>query len=217
MRSAYKTSVRAGIWKLQHLWMLCIWREGLSATRLSIQNQPHITVLVNNFTSNQRSLDICINAPKCLLALLPLLFDRRFTVSVSRDPPSLFSLIAQLAFHGPLWQLQPFRKAEFIPPLLFQPCIEEEVCGRDSMLQNVTARSGLSHGNQVRELGIFCARMRDFGGLDFFAPSLSGRLYLNRWALALLYLVGARSFLKTDFSISSLTYIVVPSPFVTSN
>ncbi|TRZ16845.1 hypothetical protein HGM15179_010272 [Zosterops borbonicus] len=30
-----------------------------------------------------------------------------------------------------------------------KPCIEEEeVCGRDSTLQNVTARSGLSHGNQ---------------------------------------------------------------------
>lgn len=132
-------------------------------------------------SSKQRSLDICINAPKCLLALLPLLLDRHFTVSMSRDPPSLFSLIAQLAFHGPLWQLQPFREAEFIPPLLFQPCIEEEeVCGRDSTLQNVTARSGLSHGNQVREPRIFCARMRDFGGLFLFAPSLSGRLYLNR-------------------------------------
>ncbi|KFO62064.1 hypothetical protein N302_04560, partial [Corvus brachyrhynchos] len=47
-----------------------------------------------------------------------------FTVFMSRDPPSLFSLIAQFAFHGPLWQLQPFRKAEFIPPLLFEPCIE---------------------------------------------------------------------------------------------
>ncbi|KFW64965.1 hypothetical protein AS28_08241, partial [Pygoscelis adeliae] len=47
-----------------------------------------------------------------------------FTASVSRDPLSLFSLIAQLAFHGPLWQLQPFWKAEFIPPLLFQPHIE---------------------------------------------------------------------------------------------
>ncbi|RMC14818.1 hypothetical protein DUI87_06994 [Hirundo rustica rustica] len=54
---------------------------------------------------------------------------RQFTASMSRDPPSLFSLIAQLAFHGPLWQLQPFRKAGFIPPLLFQSCIEEEVCG----------------------------------------------------------------------------------------
>ncbi|KFV40029.1 hypothetical protein N328_08641, partial [Gavia stellata] len=47
-----------------------------------------------------------------------------FTASMSRDPLSLFSLIAQLAFHGPLWQLQPFREAEFIPPLLFQPRIE---------------------------------------------------------------------------------------------
>lgn len=112
--------------------------------------------------------DICINAPKCLLALLPLIFDRRFTVSVSRDPPSLFSLIAQLAFHGPLWQLQPLRKAEVIPPLLLQPCIEKEVCGRDSMQQNVNARSGLSHGNQVWDPGIFCARMRDDGGLYFF-------------------------------------------------
>ncbi|KAI1243649.1 hypothetical protein IHE44_0001282 [Lamprotornis superbus] len=125
--------------------------EGLSATCLSIQNQPHINVLVNNFALSQRSLDICINAPKCLLALLPLIFDRRFTVSMSRDPPSLFSLIAQLAFHGPLWQLQPLRKAEVIPPLLFQPCIEEEVCGRDSMQRNVNARSGLSHGNQYFE------------------------------------------------------------------
>lgn len=112
--------------------------------------------------------DICINAPKCLLALLPLIFDRRFTVSVSRDPPSLFSLIAQLAFHGPLWQLQTLRKAEVIPPLLLQPCIEEEVWGRDSMQQNVNARSGLSHGNQVWDPGIFCARMRDDGGLYFF-------------------------------------------------
>lgn len=163
--------------------------------------------------------DICINAPKCLLALLPLIFDRRFTVSVSRDPPSLFSLIAQLAFHGPLWQLQPLRKAEVIPPLLLQPCIEKEVCGRDSMQQNVNARSGLSHGNQVWDPGIFCARMRDDGGLYFFffCPSLSGRLYLNQGALALSCLVGARSFLKTDFSISTLTYIVVPSPFITSN
>ncbi|KFQ42150.1 hypothetical protein N333_04159, partial [Nestor notabilis] len=47
-----------------------------------------------------------------------------FTVAMSRDPLSLFSLIAQLACHGPLWQLQPFWKAEFIPPLLFQPRIE---------------------------------------------------------------------------------------------
>ncbi|KGL86330.1 hypothetical protein N301_09021, partial [Charadrius vociferus] len=47
-----------------------------------------------------------------------------FAVSMRRDPLSLFSLIVQLAFHGPLWQLQPFGKAEFIPPLLFQPCIE---------------------------------------------------------------------------------------------
>ncbi|KFP38172.1 hypothetical protein N324_08341, partial [Chlamydotis macqueenii] len=46
------------------------------------------------------------------------------TVSMSRDPLSLFSLIAQLAFHGPLWQLQPFWKAAFIPPLLLQPRIE---------------------------------------------------------------------------------------------
>ncbi|KFR14276.1 hypothetical protein N306_11279, partial [Opisthocomus hoazin] len=42
-----------------------------------------------------------------------------FAVSMSRDPLSLLSLIARLAFHGPLWQLQPFWKAEFIPPLLF--------------------------------------------------------------------------------------------------
>ncbi|OWK61520.1 hypothetical protein RLOC_00005780 [Lonchura striata] len=89
---------------------------------------------------------------------------------MSRDPPSLFSLIAQLAFHGPLWQLQPFGKAEFIPPLLFQPCIEEEVCVRDSMQQNVNARSGFSHGNQVQEPGIFCARMRDICGLFLFLP-----------------------------------------------
>lgn len=136
----------------------------------SIQNQPHISVLVNDFALNQRSLDICINAPKCLLPLLPLIFDRHFTVPMSRDPPSLFSLIAQLAFHGPLWQLQPFLKAEFIPPLLFQPCIEEEVCGRNSMQQNVNARSGLSHGNQVRQPGIVCARMRDVGGLVFLPP-----------------------------------------------
>ncbi|KFZ51352.1 hypothetical protein N338_11116, partial [Podiceps cristatus] len=47
-----------------------------------------------------------------------------FTASMSRDLPALFSLIAQLAFHGPLWQLQPFWKAKFIPPLLFQPRIE---------------------------------------------------------------------------------------------
>ncbi|KFP48012.1 hypothetical protein N323_11901, partial [Cathartes aura] len=47
-----------------------------------------------------------------------------FTVPMSRDPLSLFSLIAQLAFHGPLWQLQPLWKAGFIPPLLFQPHIE---------------------------------------------------------------------------------------------
>ncbi|KFV39103.1 hypothetical protein N341_03993, partial [Tyto alba] len=47
-----------------------------------------------------------------------------FTVSVCKDPSSLFSLIAQLAFQGPLWQLQPFWKAEFIPPLPFQPRIE---------------------------------------------------------------------------------------------
>ncbi|KFW75303.1 hypothetical protein N336_09887, partial [Phalacrocorax carbo] len=47
-----------------------------------------------------------------------------FTASVSRGPLSLFSLIAQFAFHGPLWQLQPFCKAQFIPPLLFQPRIE---------------------------------------------------------------------------------------------
>ncbi|KFO75522.1 hypothetical protein N303_07823, partial [Cuculus canorus] len=47
-----------------------------------------------------------------------------FTVSMSRDPLSLFSLVAQLAFHGALWQLQPFWGAEFIPPLLFQPHIE---------------------------------------------------------------------------------------------
>ncbi|KFV02299.1 hypothetical protein N340_11100, partial [Tauraco erythrolophus] len=47
-----------------------------------------------------------------------------FAASVSRVPLSPFSFIAQLAFHGPLWQLQPFWKAEFIPPLLFQPHIE---------------------------------------------------------------------------------------------
>ncbi|KFU94084.1 hypothetical protein M959_15247, partial [Chaetura pelagica] len=44
-----------------------------------------------------------------------------FSRRLSTDPLSLFSLIAQLTFHGPLWQLQPFWKAEFIPPLLFQP------------------------------------------------------------------------------------------------
>ncbi|KFQ12927.1 hypothetical protein N330_03164, partial [Leptosomus discolor] len=47
-----------------------------------------------------------------------------FTAPVSRDPLSLLSLVAQLAFLGPLWQLQPFWKAEFIPPLLFQPHVE---------------------------------------------------------------------------------------------
>ncbi|KFQ18238.1 hypothetical protein N331_10699, partial [Merops nubicus] len=47
-----------------------------------------------------------------------------FTGAVSRDPLSPFSLIAQLTFHGPRWQLQPFWKAEFIPPLLFQSYIE---------------------------------------------------------------------------------------------
>ncbi|KFQ52089.1 hypothetical protein N334_02080, partial [Pelecanus crispus] len=43
-----------------------------------------------------------------------------FTASMGRDPLSPFSLIAQFAFHGPLWQFQPFWKAGFIPPLLFQ-------------------------------------------------------------------------------------------------
>lgn len=97
---------------------------------------------------------------------------------MSRDPLSPFSLIAQLAFHGPLWQLQPFWKAEFIPPLLFQPPVEEEVCGGDSMPQNVNARSGLSHGNQARESGIVRAR-RERRCFFIFFLSLSGRLYLN--------------------------------------
>lgn len=116
MRSTHKNSVWAGIWNRQHLWMLCIWRTDFNATLR--YSTLHRSDLVNNFAWSQRSLKVCINASKRLLTLLPLIFGRRFAVSVSRDPLSLFSLIAQLAFHGPLWQLQPFWKAEYSSPPL---------------------------------------------------------------------------------------------------
>lgn len=104
----------------------------------------------------------------------------------------------------------PFCKGVYsIPPLLFQPRIEEEVCVGDTVPQNVNATSGLSHGNKAPEPSLVCARRR----CGFFFPlSLLGRSYLEWWALAPSCLVSARSLLRTDFSISSLTYTVAPSP-----
>lgn len=105
----------------------------------------------------------------------------------------------------------PFCKGVYsFPPLLFQPRIEEEVCVGDTVPHNVNATSGLSHGNQAPEPSLVCARRRDMA--SFFPLSLLGRSYLERWALAPSRLVSARSLLRADFSISSLTYTVAPSP-----
>lgn len=59
---------------------------------------------------------------KTLLSRPPTDFRQAFCCSSarSRDPLSSYSLAAHLAFLGPLWQLQPLWRGEFLAPLLFQ-------------------------------------------------------------------------------------------------
>lgn len=122
MKSAHKPPCELGL-EVSGSWGCYAYEGKPPAQCPAILKRPSIGVLIHSCAFNQRSLQVCTTAPARLPALLPLTLGRRCITSLRKDHRvSPRSLVAQ--FHGPLWQLQPFWKAEFLPPLLFQPGAE---------------------------------------------------------------------------------------------
>lgn len=210
MKSTHKNSVWAGIWNQQQLWMLRIWRKDFC-----------VTLQYSKSTLNQ-----CPRQQFCFKPALTWSLSKRIKIPLS-PPPTYF----QRAFHcvyeqGSSLPVFPhctigFPRASLAAPALlesslFLPSSFSLPLRRRSVVGTRCHRMSMPEVAFLMEIrrgspALSVQEGRDVAFLFFFL-SLSGRLYLNWWPLALLGLASARSFLRIDFSISSLTYIVAPSP-----
>lgn len=210
MKSTHKNSVWAGIWNQQQLWMLCIRRKDF-----------YVTLQYSKSTLNQWP-----RQQFCFKPALTWSLSKRIKIPLS-PPPTYF----QRAFHcvyeqGSSLPVFPHCTIGFPRASLAAPALLESRVYSSPPLSASRWGGGLWWGLDATECqcqkwpfswksgtGVrHCLCKKERRCFFIFFLSLSGRLYLNWWPLALSGLASARSFLRIDFSISSLTYIVAPSP-----